>query len=143
PDSVRNARPAATSSSALYPRPRMRPTSRAQPSGAYPACRPRSPRRARQARVQSSVLFAWKRQNSHAAALIATARSRVSSTVMSGLLAGREGVDLVGPEAGPGLLAGDNDRGLEVPERAHLLERTGVGGDVDHGVLDPFLSSAR
>src|SRR5690606_18370399 len=58
---------------------------------------------------------------------------------MSGLLAGREGVDLVGPEAGPGLLAGDNDRGPEVPERAHPLERTGVGGDIDHGVLDPLL----
>src|SRR5690606_22422067 len=48
-------------------------------------------------------------------------------------------IDLIEPETAPGVRSGDDDRGLEAPERAHLLERTGVGGDVDHGVLDPLL----
>src|SRR5690625_837487 len=52
---------------------------------------------------------------------------------------GREVLDAVGAEAGPVVVGGDDDGGLEVAEGHDVVAGGGVGGDVDERVLEAGL----
>lgn len=47
-------------------------------------------------------------------------------------------VDLVGPESGPMILVGDDDRRLQIAEGFDALERVGVLAHVNNLVVDSF-----